>query len=145
MQDHSQNIYRIPRVKANLTQERAAELIPISVESIRAYETGQTVPPDDAVYRMVVIYDAPLLAHQHLGNKSDLSRKYLPQIEAKDLPSATIVMMKELADVINGQQELIAIACDGKVTGDEKPKADALIKDIRELKAALTALECALS
>ena len=145
MQDHSQNIYRIPRVKANLTQERAAELIPVSVESIRAYETGQTVPPDDAVFRMVIIYDAPILAHQHLGNKSELSRKYLPQIAEKDLPSATIGMMKELADVINQQQALIAIACDGKVTVDEKPTADSIKKDIRELIATLTALDCALS
>ena len=50
------NIYQAARESAELTQERAAELIGLSVESIRSYESGKRVPNDDAVIKMVVIY-----------------------------------------------------------------------------------------
>ncbi len=40
-----QNIYKTTRRAAGLTQESAAEWIGVSVESLRAYETGRRIPP----------------------------------------------------------------------------------------------------
>ena len=51
MQNGSSNIYQTARKAAGLTQEAAAERLALSVESLRAYETGDrlalgvTAPP----------------------------------------------------------------------------------------------------
>lgn len=39
------NKYKTVRLCTRLTQESAAERIGVSVESIRAYETGRRIPP----------------------------------------------------------------------------------------------------
>ena len=40
MPGYSTNIYQMARLAAGLTQEKAAELLDASVESVKAYETG---------------------------------------------------------------------------------------------------------
>lgn len=62
MPEECRNIYKKARRVAGLTQEAAAERLGISVESVRAYETGQRIPPNDVVEDMVVCYD-----YQRLG------------------------------------------------------------------------------
>jgi transcriptional regulator with XRE-family HTH domain len=143
MQDHSRNIYRIPRVKANLTQERAAELLPTSVESVRAYETGQTMPPDDIVCRMVIIYDAPELAYQHLMNKSEAARMCLPNVEIRDLPAAMLRLQKEVTDFIKCRDDLIDITCDGVITPEERPRFDQIVGELDDIVAAIMGLKYA--
>ena len=46
MPEECRNIYKIQRRAVGYTQEAAAERLGISVESLRAYETGQRAPPD---------------------------------------------------------------------------------------------------
>lgn len=41
----SRNIYKTVRNRTGLTQEAAAELIGVSVETLRAYECGRRIPP----------------------------------------------------------------------------------------------------
>lgn len=57
MQTENRNIYKKPREIAGYSQERAAELLDISVESLRAYETGRRVPPGEVVVRMMDLYN----------------------------------------------------------------------------------------
>lgn len=57
-EDYS-NIYKIARRAAGFTQESAAEQLEISVDSVRAYETSQRLPPSEIVERMVVCFHAP--------------------------------------------------------------------------------------
>ena len=45
------NIYQAAREAAGMTQERAAELIGLSVESIRSYETEKRIPADETVIK----------------------------------------------------------------------------------------------
>ena len=49
MPEEYRNIYKIARRNAGITQEAAAEQLGISVESVRAYETGQRIPPNHVV------------------------------------------------------------------------------------------------
>ena len=51
-----ENIYKTTRRKAGYTQEAAAERLGISVESVRAYETGQRIPPNHIVDLMSILY-----------------------------------------------------------------------------------------
>lgn len=45
MSELYQNIYKTGRLCTSLTQEAAAERIGVSVETLRAYETGRRIPP----------------------------------------------------------------------------------------------------
>ena len=47
MPEEYRNIYKNARRAAGYTQETAAEQLGLSVESVRAYETGQRIPPND--------------------------------------------------------------------------------------------------
>ena len=67
MPEEDRNIYKIARRNAGITQEAAAEQLGISVESVRAYETGQRIPPNHVVSRMVICYNAQRLAVQHVN------------------------------------------------------------------------------
>ena len=66
MQDETRNIYKTCRKAAGLTQEAAAERLGISVESLRAYETGQRVPPDEVVEAMSDLYNTLHLIVRHV-------------------------------------------------------------------------------
>lgn len=61
MQEY-RNIYQIARETSGLTQERAAELFNISVESLRSYETDRRIPQDSTVLKMIEVYGTPFLA-----------------------------------------------------------------------------------
>ena len=52
MSEEYRNIYKIARRTAGFTQEAATERLGISVESVRAYEIGQRIPPNDIVNAM---------------------------------------------------------------------------------------------
>lgn len=52
MERDYRNIYRDARVTAGLTQERWAELLGISPDAVRQYETDKITPSDAVALRM---------------------------------------------------------------------------------------------
>lgn len=114
------NIYQIAREGAGITQERAAELIGLSVESIRSYESEKRVPADDTVIKMVDIYNANYLAYQHLKYKTQVGNRVLPEVEEMPLSEAALRMIHELNDCMNYQASIVEIAMDGKVDESER-------------------------
>ena len=50
------NLYQRARLSTGMSQERAAELLGLSVERLKQYEGGKTVPKDEKVERMVEVY-----------------------------------------------------------------------------------------
>ena len=55
MAHDARTIYQIARKTAGLTQEAAAERLALSVESLRAYETGQRIPGNDIAAAMMSV------------------------------------------------------------------------------------------
>lgn len=135
----SKNIYQIARESAGMTQEKAAELLNISVDSIRAYEGGKRIPQDKTVIKMIEIYNAQYLAYQHLKTSAEVGQKYLPNIEITQLPVAILKLQKELNDFINFEDLLIDIGSDGRVDPDE---ADDFNRIIKELDGVTEAIMC---
>lgn len=78
MPDHDKTIYKTCREAAGYTQERAAELLNISVRHLARIESGEQLPPDDIAYSMVMLYDSQYLAVQHLRRASQLAASILP-------------------------------------------------------------------
>lgn len=139
----SMNIYQIARSSAGLTQEKAAELLSLSVESLRAYETDRTVPGNEIVCQMVAIYGAHHLAYQHLMYSSEVARRILPNVEIKDLPAAMLRLQKEVTDFIKCRDDLIDITCDGVISAEERPRFDQIVGELDDIVAAIMGLKYA--
>ncbi len=142
MQEY-RNIYQIARESTGLTQERACELLDISVDSVRAYEGGKRVPPDRVVIKMIEIYNAQYLAYQHLKTSAEVGQKYLPNIEIKELPLAMLRLQKEVSDFIKLKDEMIEITCDGIIDDEEKPRWTKIMKELDDVVEAIMALKFA--
>lgn len=142
MQCESRNIYQRSREAAGYTQERAAELIGVSVESIRAYEGDRRIPPDTVAMSMVEVYGTQHLAYQHLKNSAEIARRYLPDISEKtDIPSMILRLHKEVNDFLPLRDALIEITYDGIISADELPRFNAIMKELDDIHAAILAIK----
>lgn len=128
------NLYQRARKATRLTQEEAAERLELSVESLKRYEGGWRVPPDDVVARMVEVYDLPWLALEHSQATDRLG--VLPEVETKPLPQATITLTNRLRDAADRLAGLLRIAEDGVIDDTERPEFDSIVQDLRETIAA---------
>lgn len=124
MQSSWPNMYGRYRQSAGLTQERAAELLGVARGTVKGWEAGSFLPPDDKVLMMVDIYMAPTLAIEHLRSRSAMAAELLPEVSARSLPEAALALLAALKDftVEEADLELMKIAADGKVSGDEKKR-----------------------
>ncbi|MVB11055.1 Helix-turn-helix domain protein [Caprobacter fermentans] len=143
MQSEYRNIYQIARESAGITQEKAAELVDVSVESLRAYESGRRYPPNDAVIRMIEVYGTQYLAYQHLRNSAEIGRQILPEIELKDLPAAFLNVLNEVNAFLKERDRMIDITCDGIISEAERPEWDRIMQEMDRLSASIMALKYA--
>lgn len=143
MQDGYRNIYKSSRSEAGLTQEQAAELLACSVESIRAYETGQRTPPDEAVRLMADLYGAPWLLIEHARETDKLG--LIPRSAgAKPFVLATIQLCNHMIAWAERQRarQLLRIAEDGIVDEEERPLYDEIAVELEGIAAAWLSLRC---
>ena len=135
MSEECRNIYKKARRVAGLTQEAAAERLGISVESVRAYETGQRIPPNDVVEDMVVCYDYQRLAFQHLHETNTLAAKVVPQLEERTLLETAIRIYNRLRRLEKGGavERLLDIAEDGQIDNEERPEFEEILTELRDL------------
>lgn len=134
MYDGYPNLYQRARKATRLSQEEAAERLELSVESLKQYEGGRRVPPDDVVARMVEVYDLPWLALEHSQATDRLG--VLPEVEAKPLPQATITLTNRLRDAADCIDGLLRIAEDGVIDESERSEFDVIVQELRETIAA---------
>ena len=113
------NIYRTARTVAGLTQERWAEAVGVSVDSIRGYENGAVIPADETVKAMSEISGLAPLSYWHLCNKSALAADTLPEVEQLPLPQAVIQLLCAINDFKEYHGGLLELAADGKITSNE--------------------------
>ena len=131
MPDHDKTIYKTCREAAGYTQERAAELLNLSVRQLARFEAGELIPGDDIAYSMVMLYDSQYLAVQHLRSASHLA--------------ATIRLFNSFSRWADKRRDrqLLEIAEDGVIDEEERPMFDeivrelgGLVKDFYELQLA---------
>ena len=98
MPEEHRNIYKTARRDSGYTQEAAAEMIAVSVESLRAYENGYRIPPNDIVERLSQFQQAHsverLMSMAEDGRIDDQER---PEFEA---------IMDDLREIIRSGLEL---------------------------------------
>ena len=145
MPDNDKTIYKTCREAAGYTQERAAELLNLSVRQLARFEAGELIPGDDIAYSMVVLYDSQYLAVQHLRSASHLAAAILPPVEQTTLQAATIRLFNSFSRWADKRRDrqLLDIAEDGIIDEEERPMFDeivrelgGLVKDFYELQLA---------
>lgn len=138
MATESQNIYKTVRKSAGFTQERAAQLLNVSVDALRDYEQGQRPVPSDVASAMCDVYQAPYLAVQHLRLSSELGRRVVPEIQLKDLPEAVLGVLAAVQKFVAKRDALVEIASDGQISADEQAEWDEIMQLMDNLNAAVT-------
>ena len=145
MPEGYRNIYKVAREARGLTQEAAAEKLGISDSSIRAYETGQRVPPNEIVDLMVIAYDSQLLGIQHLRASAEMARSIVPDVRACSVLEASAKLINRIYDFADSHSDrrLMRIAEDNVIDQDERPEFDAILEDLQEIVEAALAVKCA--
>lgn len=143
MHDNDRNIYKTARAAAGITQERAAELLALSVESVRAYELGLRIPCEEVVIRMADVYGTQFLAYQHLRHSVESARAVLPEIVQRDLPSAILCLQKAVNNFLCCRDDMIDITCDGVITEEERPAWNKILAELEDVCRAIMALKYA--
>lgn len=141
MLNKEKNIYQAAREETGLTQEKSAELLNISVDSLRAYEGEKRIPPDDVILQMIEIYKVDYLAYQHMKYKSEVGNKYLPNIEIVSLPIAVIKLQKSVLELNKLTESLLAISEDGKISDDEIPCWNGILDKVDKVLEAIISLK----
>lgn len=142
MSMYDTNIYKTARIKAGKTQEVAAEAIGISVESIKAYESYNRLPPAEIVDRMCIVYDALYLAYQHNRIASG-EIKVVPEIQVLDLPRAAIQLINKVIAFADRHRdrELLQIAEDGVIDESERELFGEIVAELDGIIQAATNLK----
>lgn len=135
MQQQCPNLYKRARLSAGLTQEAAAERLSLSPESLKQYEGGRRIPPDDVVARMVEVYSCPWLALEHAQATDTLG--VMPEVTPRPLPMASIALRNRLHDATGRLDALLRIAEDGIIDNTERPEFDDIVEELRETMAAI--------
>ncbi|WP_195278930.1 helix-turn-helix transcriptional regulator [Clostridium sp. J1101437_171009_A5] len=135
MPGDNRNIYKTSRHAAGLTQEAAAERLGISVESVRAYETGQRLPPNDVVELMVILYNAQHLAYQHLRETNALYGRIVPPLEERSLIEAAVRIYNRVGRFTqqHSLERLMEIAEDNVIDDEERPEFMAIVAELRDI------------
>lgn len=141
MQDNYRNICKIGRITAGMTQERWAEALDYSVESVRLCEAGKMMPGDDVVTRMIEVSGMPVLGYWHLLNKSRVAEQILPEVEPTPLPQAVIQLILRVREFSEQHTKLLEIAADGRIDNLERPAFDAIVKDLDDVVQAAMQLK----
>ena len=137
MQGECRNLYYNARRTAGLTQERWAEALGISVESVRLYESGANMPSDEIALRMAEVAGQQIICYWHLLQKSKAAAQLLPQLEKRPLPESVLTLLVKLKDFLHGgMQDMARIAADGHVDETERKAYNSAMQQLRELLAA---------
>ena len=143
MERNSGNIYKSARQTAGLTQERWAEQIGISADTVRLYESGRNYPSDEVAARMAEIAGMPVLGYWHLKLKSALANDALPDVARLPLPQAVVGLLAAMDAIQPEIKELLMIARDGIVDASEIELFEDILDDLEDVVQAALAVKYA--
>lgn len=134
MQEFAENVYRVARMRAGMTQAEAADAIAVSVRSISDYEIGKTGVPDEVALLMVKAYSAPWLRLEHL-KRNPVFMDVLGELNSsQDVSSDVLRMFKEGNDVVRQYPLMV------EETVSRKTLSTSLLNECKEACRALFSL-----
>ena len=124
------------RQAAYMTQEQAAEAADVSLESWKAYEYGDRLPPAETAKRICEALDAPWLKLEYAQLFTD-ALGILPQgIQAVGMPVAVLNLIDKASELSDAYRRLVQIAADGRIDESEEPDFEGIKGVILDVIAA---------
>ena len=144
MQEAYINICAGCRKKAHKTQEQWAEVLRVSVETVKSWEGNRRIPDNYHVCLMVNACGDTWFAYKHLLQISD-SLNVLPDMKRQPLPLAVIQLVNRIIGFAdrNRDKELLRIAEDGVIDANERPEYDTIVDELNDIIAAAYTLRYA--
>jgi len=123
------------RQTACLTQEQAAEIVGVSLESWKAYEYGERLPPNRTIVRICRALDADWLRLEYAQLiLEDLD--VLPDgLCVQGLPTAVLTLSDYTSRLLDAYRRLIQIAADGRIDENER-------EDFEDIKSIILGTIC---
>ena len=135
MADRYPSIYQRERKDACLTQEQAAELLSVSVETVKAWEQRQRVPRPEDVERMQAAYGTPWLGLEYTRATCG-QLGVLPELRLQGLPTAVLRLINRATALADDYRRLMEIAEDGRIDEWEAPEFERISENIQRVIAA---------
>lgn len=124
------------RQTARMTQEQAAEAADVSLESWKAYEYGDRLPPAETAKRICEALAAPWLKLEYAQLYTD-ALGILPQgIQAVGMPVAVLNLIDKASELSDAYRRLVQIAADGRIDESEEPDFEGIKGVILDVIAA---------
>ena len=101
-------------------------------------------PSDEVAARMAEIAMMPVLCYWHIKHKSGIANDILPEVPRVPLAQAVLnLLLAAMEEAAPQIAELMMIARDGKVTGDEVEPFDGIVEDLDDVVQAALAVKYA--
>lgn len=134
-------IYQIFREEANLTREKASDLMDgVTASRIEKIEYEQQDPTPYDVIQMASCYKRPDLCNYYCSHKCEIGDKYVPSVEISTLPNIIIETIASLNDIHPLTNRLLQIARDGAISDEEIPDFALISSKLDDISAAIHAL-----
>lgn len=116
----NKNIYHRIREEQGLSREKASELLgTIAAERIEKIENEKSSPYPEEVLVMAEKYKAPRLCNHYCANQCPIGKRYVHEIQVKDLAQIVLEMLASLNAMNKKKDRLIEITADGVIQRDE--------------------------
>lgn len=137
----NKNYYQEIRESANLTREKASELLEfISSDRIEKIESGKTLIRPEEILQMAKVYHKPDLANYYCTHECPIGMRYVQPTEYKDLSLITLEMLATLNSLEKQKNRLIEITVDGQISEDEKADFEEIKRQLNEMSKTIASL-----
>ena len=137
----NKNIYQLSRENQGLTREAASEkMVYISDDRIEKIESGKSLPHPEEIMTMADCYKNATLCNYYCSNECPIGRKYVPELELKDLPSITVEVLNTLNQLQKQKDRLIEIAVDGRINDDERKDFNLIMSELQSMAISANTL-----
>ena len=138
----NKSIYQITREELKLTREKASEMTGfMSAEHIKKIENGKiSIQPDD-VMALSECYKAPKLCNYYCSNECPIGKKYVPEVQVKELSQIAIETLNSLNRINREKDRLLEIIEDGRVTDDEIADFVSIKKTLDKISLSVDTLQ----
>ncbi|MBR0416982.1 MAG: helix-turn-helix transcriptional regulator [Firmicutes bacterium] len=138
----NKNIYQQYRENAGYTREKASEAMGIVSETrIEKIESDKTVPYPDEIMAMAECYKTPDLCNYYCSNECPIGKKYVPQVQAKELTQIVLEVLATLNSLEKDKERLIEISADGEVSEDEERDFGYIKEQLDKISLAVDSLQ----
>lgn len=140
MGNNHRNIYLTARVLSGKSQKTASKLLSCEDSTLRDYEKGKRIPPNEMVVKMMEAYEAKWLGYLHL-RASPIGQIVLPEIKFnRGFASSVLSLRRTVNKVVSALNDLMDIAESETVENNKDDVFRVICQEIEENVSACLAI-----